>query len=326
MFAGREVKMLFAESGAILPGMGESHLQDLFDEVDRDGSLCLMDLDGSGEIALRADELVSTGSAFKVAIALEVFCQADAGEIDLAEWLPFAAEKSDAPGASISVAAEAMMQLSDNGATSALLARVTQPRVLDRLAGLGLTNTFLSEHLLDDLDEIAGRLNQTAQQASFSDWFDIAATVAGGGYDTIAARLQRVPTDTTAIPVDQLGPITTARELAILWAMIWRDEAGPPRACAALRATAGETGKTRIATAFPADSGITYTGKGGGPGLINNDAGIITYPDGHRYAIAVLTRARTAFAGENRTDLQLGRIAVTAATQLRAIFDRAASD
>lgn len=62
MFAGREVKMLFAESGAILPGMGESHLQDLFDEVDRDGSLCLMDLDGSGEIALRADELVSTGS------------------------------------------------------------------------------------------------------------------------------------------------------------------------------------------------------------------------------------------------------------------------
>jgi hypothetical protein len=74
--------------------------------------------------------------------------------------------------------------------------------------------------------------------------------VQAGGYRSIEGRLMQIPTDERSLPHTLLGPITTARELASLWAMIWRDEAGPRAACARVRAAAGQqhpqTTRTRI--------------------------------------------------------------------------------
>lgn len=289
-----------------------------FAEIGRECALYAVDLDGGTEIELHADALVNTGSAFKVAIALEVFCQAVAGALDLDEELIFTPEKFDTAGATAGRAVEMMMRVSDNGATGALLRRVGQPQVLARLSGLGLTRTFIGAQVLDELDGIFARLDGLAQRAGFDSWMQLGAAVRRDGEADMADRLRTIPTDASSIPPEQLGPVSTARELASLWAKIWRDEAGPEPACAGVRAVAGETGRARIETGLAGLAGATYQGKGGSlPGLINNDAGIVALPDGHQYAVAVFTRAKTAFAGESTADAHIGAIAAAAIAELR---------
>jgi hypothetical protein len=80
--------------------------------------------------------------------------------------------------------------------------------------------------------------------------------VQAGGYRSIEGRLMQIPTDERSLPHTLLGPITTARELASLWAMIWRDEAGPRAACARVRAAAGQQHLKRLELGFDADAGI----------------------------------------------------------------------
>jgi beta-lactamase class A len=84
---------------------------------------------------------------------------------------------------------------------------------------------------------------------------------------------------------------TTAAEMARLLRLIWRDEAGPAEACSQLRAILGSQRLTRkIATGFAADVAVAAK-SGTVPGVISNDVGTVTYPDGRRCAVAVFTRA-----------------------------------
>lgn len=128
----------------------------------------------------------------------------------------------------------------------------------------------------------------------------------------------QIPTDERSLPHTLLGPTTTARELATLWAMIWRDEAGPPAAWARVRAAAGQQRPKRLELGFDADAGVTVATKGGTiPGIINNDIGVVTFPDRRRYAAGVYTRAQTAFAGEQAAQHTIGALAATAIHSLR---------
>ncbi|HVX45148.1 MAG TPA: serine hydrolase [Mycobacteriales bacterium] len=290
--------------------MGDDRLERLFDEVERDGAAYAVDIDTGAEVGWRADAVMNTGSAFKVAVALEVFCQAHSGRLDLDDALVFTPEKLPGETFPIVTAVEMMMQVSDNGATRALMQRVGQARIMRRLSELGLRKTFIGPDVWDELDAIFAHLDQLARTAGRSSWTDLSVATAGGG-PRVGAEVLR--TDHSAIAPETLGPVTTARELATLWAMIWRNQAGPPAACADVRTVAGETGRARIETGVRRIPGATFRGKGGGlPGLINNDAGVITMANGRCYAVAVLTRARTAFAGELLTDTQLATIATTA--------------
>jgi len=283
----------------------------LFDAIDRDGGLYVVDIDSGTELEWWADVVMNTGSAFKVAVALEVFCQACAGSLDLDQVLTFIPERFPGTEFAIESAVEMMMRVSDNGATGALLQRVGQPQIMRRLAELGLRKTLIGADVPSELDAIFARLDRLARIAGFSSWMDLGTAAANN--DHALPQPYVVRTDAAAISPAELGPVTTARELATLWAMIWRNQAGPPEACAAVRAVTGETGRVRIETGVRTLRGATFQGKGGGlPGLINNDAGVITLPNGHRYAIAVVTRARAAFAGEAATDAQLATIATTA--------------
>ncbi len=55
----------------------------------------------------------------------------------------------------------------------------------------------------------------------------------------------------------------------------------------------------RLSLGFDPATGVTVAGMGGRiPGVINNDIGVVTFPNRHRYAAAVFTRADHAFAGE----------------------------
>jgi beta-lactamase class A len=264
----------------------------LLSEIDHDGAVYVVDLDSRDEVACNADVTMDTASAFKIAVALEVCCR----DVDPDSWLRIDAEKAPIKQGSVLQAIQLMMRLSDNFATDALLRLVGHENVIARLRSLGLVVTTVCR-------DVAGSLavadDAVARAAGRTDWRN--------GAD--------IRTDLMSLPPGTLGPVTTARELATLYALIWTDRAGPDSACAAVRAATGEL-RNRISLGFP---GVRFLGKGGTfPGVIANDAGVLTFSDGRRYAIAVLTRARHAFAGESALDEQIGRIAAAAVNQLRS--------
>jgi beta-lactamase class A len=79
-----------------------------------------------------------SGLTWTVAVALEVHCQANAGELDLHERLRFAAERAPLCDSTTELPVDLMLRLSDNAATNVLLHRVTRERVMARLTSLGL--------------------------------------------------------------------------------------------------------------------------------------------------------------------------------------------
>jgi len=75
--------------------------------------------------------------------------------------------------------------------------------------------------------------------------------------------------------------------------------------------------KHRIAAAFGPD--VTVAAKSGGlMGVVRNEAGVVRYPDGQEYAVAVFTRSdpRTR-ADERAVNAAIGEIAQQALTLLR---------
>ncbi|WP_398660445.1 serine hydrolase [Streptomyces misionensis] len=108
----------------------------------------------------------------------------------------------------------------------------------------------------------------------------------------------------------------TADDLAALLRAVWRDEAGPAEACSDLRRTMGQQRLTRkIATGFGPEA-LVVSKSGTVPGGVSNDAGVVAFPDGRRYAIAVLTRSLTP--GAPTRDELLGTAARVALDHLRA--------
>lgn len=66
---------------------------------------------------------------------------------------------------------------------------------------------------------------------------------------------------------------TTPREMSRLLSLIWRDEAGPADACAAVRRLMGlQLQRERIARGFPQE-GTRFSGKTGSYGPFQNEAG-----------------------------------------------------
>lgn len=65
--------------------------------------------------------------------------------------------------------------------------------------------------------------------------------------------------------------------------------AGPPQACAFVRDAMGRRENIqRLASGF--DATITVAGKTGTIPFVRNEAGVVTYPDGRRYAVAAIAR------------------------------------
>jgi beta-lactamase class A len=295
-----------------------TQLADMLTTASRTGAVCVLDVDGVGEVTLNADQVVQAGSAFKIAVALEVYCQASTGDLDLNEHLRFTAERVPVSDGTIEQAIDLMLRLSDNAASNALLHRVTRERIMARLALLGLAHTTVSRDVLAEVAGITARLDKLTQTIGLPGWKQVTEIVYDGRYEEITERLAKINVDKQALPHEQMGPTTTARELATLYRMIWLDQAGPAQACAALRAAAGHQELTRLALGFDDSAGVSVAGKGGRiPGIILTDAGVITFPDGHRYAVAVFTRAHRAFDGELASYQLIGSIAATAIARLQ---------
>ncbi len=78
----------------------------------------------------------------------------------------------------------------------------------------------------------------------------------------------------------------------------------------------------RLRSGFPfAD--VVVAGKTGTLGAVRNEVGVIEFPDGDAFAVAVFTRAARADALLPRADAAIGQAARTAIAELRSWPDRA---
>jgi hypothetical protein len=181
---------------------------DLLAAASRIGGVCVLDLDGHGEVTLDPDHVMQTASAFKTAVALEVYCQVSAGELDPDERRRFEAERAPLRDGTVEQAVDLMLRLSDNVVANVLLHRVTRDRIMTRLSSLGLTHMTVSHDVPAEVAAITARLDKLARAAGFTGWLELSYRVYAGQYEQIRDRLATIAVDELALPHEQLGPST----------------------------------------------------------------------------------------------------------------------
>jgi len=111
---------------------------------------------------------------------------------------------------------------------------------------------------------------------------------------------------------------STPREVARLLEAIWTDRAGPAEASAFVRsAMHQQVAADRLSAGFD-QTGVRVAGKTGTLPAIRNEAGVVTFPDGRRYAAAIFTRARSLAPRRPDIDGAIGAAARTAIEYLRS--------
>jgi beta-lactamase class A len=282
-------------------------LEAVFSQAGAQGFVHAVDIDGGAEVGLLPDEPVVAASTFKVAVLLELVLQAAEGAVSLTDRIRVPAE-GRAPGPtglsvwqdevelSLRDLASSMITVSDNCATDVVCDLVGLDRVQARLDGMGLTRT---------------RIPYDCRGIFATAYEDL-----GGPFDPA-----HMPSDDVLARLRLLDPAqtdaTTPREMTDLLARIWRDEAGPPEACAEVRRVmALQVWPHRLTAGFPAD--VALAGKTGTLPSVHNEVAVVTYPDGGRYAVAVYTRSSSFSLRQPLLDgaiAEAGRIAVDALRQ-----------
>lgn len=268
------------------------------------GWLYACDLDSGREVGYGADAGVPTASVFKVPLLVEFARRADAGLLDPAEQLTVPARgRTEGPTGiaamlddvtmSLRDLAYLMIAVSDNGAADALMARIGFDAVNAMLAGFGLHGTVVRQNCRDFTDSMA---EDAGHGWPYLDPEDI-------------ARLRVLDPERTNS--------STPREIARLFGLIWRDEAASAESCAWMRTVLGlQVWPHRLATGFPYDD-VDVSGKTGTLPTLRNEAGVVEYPDGGRYAVAVFTRSFSPALNQPRADAVIGTAARMAVDHLR---------
>jgi beta-lactamase class A len=289
-----------------------------FAEAGCRGWVCVREVDGTGAVELGSGDTVVASSVIKVAVALEVFRQAHDGRLDPRERVRLTPASSTAgpvglsnfaDDAEVSVRdlARMMLVVSDNAATDVLIDRVGLGAVHATLRSLGLHRTVIPVPLRDMLDSIG-------QDAGFSGWAELVRVTGSSARED--ARVDALLPSVRALQPEH-ALRTTPAEMARLLCLIWRNEAGPPAACAQVRALmAAQLTRHRLAMGFP--RGVKIAAKSGSLlGIVRNEAGVIEFPGGRRYAAAIFTRAPRTGADDNRINTTIGTAAARAVEALR---------
>jgi Beta-lactamase enzyme family len=176
-----------------------------------------------------------------------------------------------------------MLTISDNHAADALLRRVGVGAVNATAARLGLTSTVVESDLRTMLDSIGQDLGRVS-------WADLLTWQAEASVEEVARADQRLLAVRALDPAR--GTRTTARDMVRLLRLIWIGRAGPAAACDRVRALmARQLTRHRIASGFRPP--VKVAAKSGGLlGIVRNEIGVISYPDGRQYAAAVFTRSQ----------------------------------
>ncbi|WMI58314.1 serine hydrolase [Streptomyces rochei] len=271
------------------------------------GLLHAVDIDSGAQVGAGADQPVCTASVHKVCVLVTLHELAAAGEIDLTEQVecPPAGRTPGPTGLaamldpvrlSLRDAALLMMSVSDNTAADLLLRRVGLDAVNRTTARLGLTRT----RAVYGFGEMLATMREDAGPAG-----------------TRALTDPHVLTRLRALDPARTNR-STPRDMTRLLTALWRDEACPPQYGAAMRRVMGlQVWPHRLASGFPFDD-VHVTGKTGTLPTLRNEVGVVEYPDGGRYAVAVFTRTANPAATLPAADAVIGTAARIAVDALRA--------
>jgi beta-lactamase class A len=296
-------------------------IRETFDRAQCTGQLCVQSLDGGQEVAVDADRPAVSASVFKVSVAPEAATQFADGRLDPRQRVTLrAADRTPGPvgfslfrddaEASLRDLVVAMLTISDNPATDALLDQVGIDAVNASSARLGLTGTVIAA----DLRTV---INSIGHAAGFAGWDAMWAwneqPHSADEEDHVLRRLMAadalVPERTTR---------TTPRDMATLLRLIWTDQAGPPTACRRVRELMGQQlTKHRLAAGFPSPARV-FAKSGSLVGVVRNEIGVIEYPDGPGYAGAVFARARQPWQDDAAINTAIGAAAAAAVDVLRS--------
>lgn len=291
----------------------EGEIRDAFAAAGVRGFLHAVDLSAGAsgasgaEVGVDPDAPVVTASVFKIPVLVELCRQFATGERSPTDRLRLPAGSRTLGPTGLSVmldeadlslrdVAYLMMSVSDNHATDALTGLLGLDRLNALMAELGLPGTVLEE-------DCAG-LFRTIEE-------DL-----GGDLETA------VPAAPSLLGLRVLTPEqtnrSTARETTTLLRRIWAADGLPEEACAEIRRILGlQVWPHRLTSGFP-DDDVRVSGKTGTLSHVRNEVGVVEYPDGGTYAVAVFLRLPGREFRNPVADGVIGRAARIAVDHLRA--------
>lgn len=270
-----------------------------------------LDLASGAEVGLRADDAVVAASVFKVPVLVEVCRQVAEGERAATDRVELGPDEfrvlgptglsvtSDAVSLSLRDLYLSMMTVSDNRATDVVLDLVGLDRVNGTMAGLGLPGTVLEgdcRHLFAQLAEDLG----------------------AGSVEELEDSPRMLSSDVlNTRPLDpHRSNRTTSRETTALLRRIWTGDGLPEDACTEARRILGlQVWPHRLRSGF--DDSVKVSGKTGTLAAVRNEAGVVEFPDGGRYAVAVFLRLDTPASVAPDVDRAIGTLAAAAVADLR---------
>ncbi|MGW7545949.1 serine hydrolase [Streptomyces sp. NPDC054770] len=298
--------------------MVDDEVQAVFARAGCTGALLVRSLDGAGEFGLHADQLVVPASVIKVLVALEAETWFADGRLDPGERVVLrAADRTPGPVGTSLFADDTvlswrdmvvlMLTISDNPSTDALIRRLGTDSLNATAARLGLNGTVVTSDLMTMLDSIG-------QDLGHSGWQDLVSWSAGASPDDSARADELLPATRALDPGK--GTTSTPRDMATLLRLVWADEAGPAAACERVRdIMARQLTRHRIASAFRPP--VRVAAKSGSLlGVVRNEIGVVSYPDGRAYAAAVFTRSRPG-SDERAINAAIGTATARALAALR---------
>ncbi|MEV6395760.1 serine hydrolase [Streptomyces sp. NPDC051907] len=273
------------------------------------GQLYAVDVDSGASVGVGADTEQSTASVHKIALIAALYREASLGRVDVTRRVEIPTSgRSPGPTGLAVMRDAAALSLRDLASLAVAVSDNTAADVLWDALGLDTVNRTMAEL----------GLTRTVAVQNMRELYATMAEDAGGGAAALAdpgavARLRVLDPSRTNR--------STPRETASLLAAIWRDEVCEGERAAEygaeLRALLGlQAWSHRLASGFPFDD-VRVSGKTGSLPTLRHEAGVVEYPDGGRYAVAVFTRAASTAVTLPPADAAIGRAARIAVDALR---------
>ncbi|MCC8248621.1 serine hydrolase [Saccharothrix luteola] len=262
------------------------------------GTLHAIDLDHPDrELSVGADDPVVLASVFKVPLLVALHHSAH----DLTDRITLDHHRSTGPTGiggmldpvtiSLRDLAYLAITVSDNAAADALVDLIGLDTINRTTDQLGLTRTRIVHRARDFMRTMAEDAAPAEPPAALTD-------------PVVLSRLR-------ALDPDQTNR-STARDLTTLLHHIWHhEECAPIRRLMAL-----QVWPHRLASGFPFDD-VRVAGKTGTLPTIRNEIGVVEYPDGGRYAVAIFTRSASTAFTLPPADAVIGQAARLAIEHLR---------
>lgn len=263
------------------------------------------------EVTVGADEPVVLASVFKILVLTAFVRAVAAGRLDPTERTTVTARYriggvgtagfADDVEVSWRDLALNMMTMSDNAATDVIHHRLGADAVNLVISDLGLERTRLIGCCEDLFASVIADL--------------------GGQADSDLDELFEGAAPEQILALDAVHPLKTShstpRDVTTLLHALWTDAAASAEACRQARdIMARQIWPHRMTSGFP--PGVRVAAKTGTLPTWRNEAGVVTYPDGRAFAVAVFTRATALADRQPLVDASIGRAAFTAVEHLRA--------